>query len=193
MSAYKSYWDKKLTSFFPQCDPLQSWFFWAWLLFAVAAPVCVIFAASAHSVLSPPPIVPGARCARGAGAELSPAPGSGVLWLRWLVPSISAIPANTGTNLGWHSVSIFKQRWVHYKHHTSPIKPCVSTVFLSASKLQKQLVLWMFRRRRMEVYWCRNGDSIYLLTQKPLRGLCHLLAGNVLWWQQVTPVQRCPK
>ena len=30
-----------------------------------------------------------------------------------------AIPANTGTNLGWHSVSIFKQRWVHY-HTPTP-------------------------------------------------------------------------
>ena len=33
-------------------------------------------------------------------------------------------------------------------------------------------------RRKLDL--CGNGDSIYLLTLRPLGGLCHLFGGNVL-------------
>ena len=158
---------------------------------ALTARVCDISCVS--PIVSPPP-----RIVRVQGVhqepepELSPAsPGSGVLWLRW-----REYPASqpTGTNLGWHSVSIFKQRWVHYKHPPptrGPIALCVNKVVSASLVVATTITICLVNVQKKNEVWglCRNGDSIYLLTLRPLGGLCHLLACNVLWWQQVMVVQ----
>lgn len=156
------------------------------LFFAVVAPVCVIFAASPRPLsplLSPRP---SSHCPRVQGVHEEPEPSfpqqrdPGSSDSGDSVPSIPASPANTGTNLGWHSVSIFKQRWVHYKHPPPTWVPravCVSMVSSASCNVWCKTITICLVNDQKKVGFMWKWRFNLLVDTETIRGIV-----SFVWW-----------